>query len=168
MVNTTYCDVCNHEYKCYKNTLKPTNTHSIFSDKYLHLTKKQNIVIDVIMIFLIFFNFYNKHLQSRKHKNNEEREAKFSIENTDGAFKGHIKIRLFRFQDPGPSSIMEAVDVVKCGIETIIKNTLSEIKTFKFCMGVKLNMVRQGDETTPYSIPIIRLNTISQVCITHK
>ena len=52
MVNTTYCDVCNHEYKCYKkNTFKPTNTHSIFSDKYLHLTKKQNIAIDVIMIF---------------------------------------------------------------------------------------------------------------------
>ncbi len=66
---------------------------------------------------------YNKHLQSRKHKNNEEREVKFSIENTDGAFKGHIKIRLFRFQDPGPSSIMEAVDMVKHSIETIIKNT---------------------------------------------
>ena len=48
-------------------------------------------------------------------KDNEEREGstKFSIENTDGAFKGHIKIRLFRFQDAGPSSIMEAVDVVQ-------------------------------------------------------
>ena len=77
-----------------KNTFEQTNTHSIFSDKYLHLTKKQNIVIDVIMIFLNLF--YNKHLQSCKHKNNEEREAKFFIENTDGAFKGHIKIRLFR------------------------------------------------------------------------
>ena len=55
---------------------------------------------------------YNRHLQSCKHKNNEKREAKFSIENTDGAFKGHIKIRLFRFQDPGPSSIMQAVDMV--------------------------------------------------------
>ena len=67
-----------------KNTFKPTNTHSIFSDKYLHLSKKQNIVIDVIMIF--FKKNYNKHHQSRKHKNNEEREGstKFSIENTDG------------------------------------------------------------------------------------
>ena len=93
---------------------------------------------------------YNKHHQSRKHKNNEEREGstKFSIENTDGAFKGHIKIRLFCFQDPGPSSIIEAVDMVKQSIETIIKNTLSEMKTFKFYMGVKLNMVREGDETT--------------------
>ena len=76
---------------------------------------------------MIFFKInYNKHLQSHKHKNNEEREAKFSIENTDGAFKGHIKIRLFRFQDPGPSSIIESVDMVKQSIETIIKNTLSE------------------------------------------
>ena len=49
-----------------KNTFKPTNTHSIFSDKYLHLTKKQNIVMDVIMIF--FLKNYNKHLQSHKHK----------------------------------------------------------------------------------------------------
>ena len=136
-----YCDVCNHKYKYYKkNTFNPTNTHSIFSDKYMHLTKKQNIVIDVIMIF--FKKNYNKHLQSRKHKNNEKREAKFSIENTDRAFKGHIKIILFRFQDPGPSSIIEAVDMVKQSIETIIKNTLSEMKTFKFYMGVKLKMVR--------------------------
>ena len=94
---------------------------------------------------------YNKQLQSRKHKSNEEREGatKFSIENTDGAFKGHIKIRLFRFEDPGPSSIIEAVDMVKQSIETVIKNTLSEMKTFKFYGGVKLNMVREGDETTP-------------------
>ena len=60
---------------------------------------------------MIFFKKnYIKQLQSHKH-NNEEREAKFSIENTDGAFKEHIKIRLFHFQEPGPSSIMEAVDV---------------------------------------------------------
>ena len=57
---------------------------------------------------------------------------------------------MFRFQDPGPSSIMEAVDMVKQSIETIIKNTLGEMKTFKFYMGVKLNMIRQDDETTPY------------------
>ena len=55
---------------------------------------------------------------------------------------GHVKIRSFRFQDPGPSSIMEAVDMVKQSIETIIKNTLSEMKTFKFYLGAKLKMVR--------------------------
>ena len=27
MVNTTYCDVCNHEYKCYKKHLQ-TNKHT--------------------------------------------------------------------------------------------------------------------------------------------
>ena len=50
MVNTTHCDVCNHhEYKCYKkNTFKQTNTSSIFSDKYLHLNEKQNIVMSVL------------------------------------------------------------------------------------------------------------------------
>ena len=32
----------------------------------------------------------------------------------------------------------------------IIKNTLSEMKTLKYYMGVKLNMVRESDETTPY------------------
>ena len=93
MVNTMYCDVCNHEYKCYKkNTFKPTNTNSIFSDKYLHLSKKQNIVKDVILIF--FLKNDTKHLQSSKHNKNEETEGatKFSIENTDGAFKGQIKI----------------------------------------------------------------------------
>ena len=57
---------------------------------------------------------------------------------------------MFHFQDPRPSSIIEAVDMVKQSIETIIKNTLSEMKTFKFYMGVKLNMVWEGDETTPY------------------
>ena len=57
---------------------------------------------------------------------------------------------MFCFQDPGPSSIIETVDIVKQSIETMIKNTLSEIKTFKFYMGVKLNMVREGDETTPF------------------
>ena len=53
-----------------KNTFKPTNTHSIFSDKYLHLTKKQNIVIDVIMIFLIFFLIINtfNHANTRTMK----------------------------------------------------------------------------------------------------
>ena len=54
MVNTTYCDVCNHKYKYYKKHLQ-TNKHTfnLFS-KYLHLTKKQNIVIDVTMIFFKF------------------------------------------------------------------------------------------------------------------
>ena len=56
---------------------------------------------------------------------------------------------MFCFQDPWPSSIIEAVDMVKQNIETVIKNTLSEIKTFKFYMGGKLNVVREGDETTP-------------------
>ena len=28
MVNTTYCDVCNHEYKCYIKHLQ-TNKHTI-------------------------------------------------------------------------------------------------------------------------------------------
>ena len=98
-----------------KNTFKPTNTHSISSDispldqETKHCDRCDNDILKF---------FYNKHLQSCKHKNNEKREAKFSIENTDGAFKGHIKIRLFRFQEP--SSIMEAVDMVKQGIETII------------------------------------------------
>ena len=67
-----------------------------------------------------------------------------------GAFKGHIKIRLFHFEDPGPSSIVEAVDMVKQTIETVIKNTLSEMKTLKFYLGVKLNMVKEGDETFPF------------------
>ena len=100
MMNTTYCDICNHEYKCYKNTFKPTNSHSIFSDKYLHLNKKQNIVIDVILIF--FKKNYSRHLQSLKHKKNEEREGatKFSIENTDGAFKGHIKNKIVSLLRP--------------------------------------------------------------------
>ena len=48
MENTTYCDICNHEYKRYKNNFKPTNTHLIFSDKYLHLNEKQNIVMSVL------------------------------------------------------------------------------------------------------------------------
>ena len=75
-------------------------------------------MIDVILIF--FKTNYNKHLQSCKHKKNKEREGatKFSTENTDGAFKGHVQIRLFHFEDPGPSSIIEAVDMVKQSIET--------------------------------------------------
>ena len=64
MVNTMYCDVCHHELNVIKNTFKPTNTHSIFSDKYLHLTKKQNIVIDVMMIFFKKFFIINTFNQA--------------------------------------------------------------------------------------------------------
>ena len=53
-------------------------------------------------------------------------------------------MRLFRFEDPGPSSIIKAVDMVKQSIETVSKNT-GEMKTFKFYIGVKLNMEREGD-----------------------
>ena len=56
--------------------------------------------------------------------------TKVYIENTDGAFKGHIKIRYFRFQDPGPSSIIEAVDMVKQSIETIIKKNFKWNENF--------------------------------------
>ena len=147
MMNTTYCDVCNHEYKCYKKHFKHTfnlfRQISLFYQETKHCERCDNDILQ---------KNYNKHFQSRKHKNNEEREGatKFSIENTDVAFKGHIKIRLFRFEDPGPSSINEAVDMVKQSIETVIKNTLSEMKTLKFYIGVKLNMAREGGETTPY------------------
>ena len=51
---------------------------------------------------------------------------------------------MFRFEDPEPSSIIEAVDMVKQSIETVNKNTLSELKTLKFYMGVKLNVLREG------------------------
>ena len=123
MVNTTYCDVCNHEYKYYKKHLQ-TNKHTFNLFRQISPLDQETKHCDRCDHDILKKN-YNKHLQSRKHKNNEEREGgtKFSIENADGAFKGHIKIRLFRFQHPGPSSIIEAVDMVKQSIETIIKNT---------------------------------------------
>ena len=38
----------------------------------------------------------------------------------------------------------------RCLVVGTYSYTLSEMKTFKFYMGVKLKMVRQDDETTPY------------------
>ena len=39
--------------------------------------------------------------------------------------------------------------MVKPKIEILIKNTLSKINTFKFYMGVKIKMTREGGEETP-------------------
>ena len=97
MVNTTHCNVCNHEYK-----------------------------------------YYKKHLQSRKHKKNKEGILGYAIENNDEAFKGYMKIRLFRFKESTPTSIIEAIDMVKPSIEILIKNTLSKINTFKVLYGSKI------------------------------
>ena len=68
-----------------------------------------------------------------------------------GAFKGHIKIRIFQFGEPGPSSIAESIEIVKPDVEKVIKKTLKEMKTLKFYMGVKMNMKRQDEEQTPYT-----------------
>jgi len=70
-----------------KNTFKPTNTHSIFSDKYLHLTKKQNIVIDVIMIFFkkIIINTFN-HANTRTMK-----KGKVPLNSPLKTLMGHLK-----------------------------------------------------------------------------
>ena len=79
------------------------------------MNKKQTKKIDRCNIDILFKKYLEDTFNHTNTRKNEEREGatKFSIENTDGAFEGHIKIRLFRFEDPGPSSIIEAVDMVK-------------------------------------------------------
>ena len=99
MVNPTYCDVCNHEYKYSKKHLQ-TNKHTFNLFRQISPLDQETKHCDRCDNDILKKN-YSRHLQSGKHKNNEKREAKFFIENIDGAFKGHIKIRLFRFQDPG-------------------------------------------------------------------
>ena len=151
MVNTTYCDVCNHEYKCNKKHLQ-SNKHTInlfrqispLDQETKHCDRCDNDILNFFLIINTFNHANTRTMKKGKVPLNSPLKTQF------GEFKGLIKIRLFRFQDPGPSSIIEAVDMVEQSIETIIKHTLSEMKTFKFYVGVKLNMVREGDETTPY------------------
>ena len=64
---------------------------------------------------------YKKHLQSHKHKKNEEGILGYYIENIDEAFKRHIKIWLFHFKKPTPTSIIEVIDMVKPSIEILFK-----------------------------------------------
>ena len=96
--------------------------------------------------------FYNRHLQTQKHKKNEEGVFGHSIENIDEAFKGQIEIGLFCFEEPASTSIIEKILMVKPKIEILIKNTLSKINTFKFYMGVKIKMTREGDEDSLFII----------------
>ena len=62
---------------------------------------------------------YKRHLQLCKHKKkNSEDTALFVIEKTDGAFKDHMKIRIFRFKEPEPKSVAEAIVKVRSVVET--------------------------------------------------
>ena len=53
------------------------------------------------------------------------------IEKTDGEFKDHIKIRVFRFKEPQPKSGAEAIVKVSSPVETLINKSLREFYTIK-------------------------------------
>ena len=89
---------------------------------------------------------YKRHLQSCKHKKTSEDTAGFVIENTDGAFKDHIKLRFFRFKEPEPKLVAEAIVKVCLAVETLINKSLREFNTIKFYMGVKLYLTKEDNE----------------------
>ena len=88
----------------------------------------------MIHVILIFFKkiFNYRHLQTQKHKKNEEGILGYSLENIDEAFKRCTKIRLFCFKEPTPTSIIETIIMVKPRIEILILKTLNKINTFNF------------------------------------
>ena len=73
MVNTTYCNVCNHEYKCYKKHLQ-TNKHTFNIFRQISPLDQETKHCDRCDNDILLKN-YNKHLQSHKYKKNEEREG---------------------------------------------------------------------------------------------
>ena len=150
MVNTTYCDVCNHEYKYNISRHLQTNKHTFNLFHQISPLELERKHCDICSKDVLKSSYKN-HLQSQKHKKNEFKvKGNYYIENTDGAFKNHIKIRIFQFGEPGPSSIAESIEIVKPDVEKVIKKTLKEMKTLKFYMGVKMNIKRQDEEQTPY------------------
>ena len=87
-----------------------------------------------------------RYLQSCKHKKNSDDAAGFVLEKTDGLFKDHIKIRIFRFKEPELKSVAEATVKVSSVVETLINKSLREFNTIKFYMGIKLYLTKEDNE----------------------
>ena len=128
-------------------------THSIFQLIQPEEQEKQHC--DMCLKDLLKRNC-KRHLQSCKHKNNSEDTAGFVIEKTDGAFKDHIKIRIFRFKIPESKAVAEAIVKVSSAVETLINKSLREFNTIKLYLGVKSHLTKEDDERneskeeTPY------------------
>ncbi len=144
MIKAMYCDVCEQEYKQYKRHLK-TNKHTF---NLLHLLTP--IQKETKHCSVCYKNILKKgfkiHLKTNLHLSNF-----ITTKNSDGAFKGHIKIRVFNFKPPEPESIVDAVEIVKPAVQTLIEKTLKEMKPLKFYMGVELEITKdEGVIDTPY------------------
>ena len=103
---------------------------------------------------------YKWHLQSCKHKNNSEDTAGFVIENTDGAFKDHLKNIFLEFKESEPKSVAEAIVKVSLAVETLINTSLREFNTIKCYMGVKLFLTKEYNERNELKeeTPNMRIN----------
>ena len=76
MVNTTYCNVCNHECKCYKKHIQ-TNKHTFNLFRQIYPFESETKHCDVCSKDVLKESS-KKHLQSQKHINNIEKNLKIN------------------------------------------------------------------------------------------
>ncbi len=135
-----YCDTCEKEVKYYKqHILTAKHTYNILN-KLSPLppeTKHCKVCKTTILK-----KGFKAHLKTNKHLS-----KLFTIKNTDGAFKRHIRIRIFDFHPPGPNSIVEAVDIIKPSVKDFIEKTLIELKSIEFYMGIKMKISKEDPFT---------------------
>ncbi len=144
-LNMTFCEACDKHVKYFKAHCKTA----------LHTRNILNMISPLRPEKYTTCNICDKRVKKKGLKIHQKTNLHLSklITTTvsDGAFKGHIKIRVFNFHPPGPSSIVEAVDLVKPVVIKFINLTLSEINPIKFYMGIKLELTKDEGTTSSYS-----------------
>ena len=86
MVNTTYCDVCNHKYKCYKKHLQTKHTYNLFrqisplDQETKHCDRCDNDILKKIIINTV------NHANTRTMK-----KGKVPLNSQLKTFMGHLK-----------------------------------------------------------------------------